>query len=400
MKISSVIKWLRNNINRIFPDRQLYFRTNGDVRFISISKNTQIFVSTLTMCIVIWCSLASYNYIYISEILSDKDSEVDVANRNYNELENQFSQLKEDIQKSAVALEQRQRYIQQIIDEEKIDGPVSPAENITIDDAAVVDSDYDEDDKEARNNYRNKNLDRIYVGLKRIEIQQNNTVNAILNKVDNKLSFLKAALDNAGIAEEKILALAADLPSSAAQGGPFIELENGINDAPINSASFDELYMKRNNLKDLEMAIAYLPIATPPEKYYISSKFGVRRDPITKKWASHKGLDMAGWHKTPIKAGGAGVVTKAGRNGSFGLFVEIDHGNGFRSKYGHLSQVKVERGDRVEADQLIGLMGSTGRSVSTHLHYEIWFNGKPIDPLKVLKAAKDVQKIKQQEYDS
>ncbi|MDG1858342.1 MAG: M23 family metallopeptidase, partial [Emcibacteraceae bacterium] len=70
------------------------------------------------------------------------------------------------------------------------------------------------------------------------------------------------------------------------------------------------------------------------------------------------------------------------------------------TKYGHLSKLEVKRGDKVDASQLIGLMGSTGRSTSSHLHYEIWFNGKPIDPLKVIKAAKDVQKIKEQRYDA
>lgn len=370
--------------------------------FLTISKKIQIMCSAVFLCFLLWFAVTSYNYVYINEILGEKDVEVETANRNYEELENQYSELKNDILKSANALEQRQQYIQQVLDEDETLNV--PAENVAIDesdftgDNSFVD---DENDKEARNLIRDESLDKIYVDLKRIEMNQNTTVKSISGSVDVKIAFLKETLDKAGLSSDEILKLADDLPSlTKAQGGPFIGLENGINDDAIDSGSFDELYIKRSNLEDLEMAIAYLPIITPPEKHYVSSKFGMRRDPITKKWANHKGIDMAGWHKTPVNASGEGVVLRAGRNGSFGLFVEIDHGNGFRSRYGHLSQVKVGSGDKVEANQLIGLMGSTGRSVSTHLHYEIWFNGKPIDPLKVIKAANDVQKIKRQEYDS
>ena len=331
--------------------------------------------------------------------MSEKNDEVDTANRNFEELENQYSQLKNDIQKSAIALEQRQQYIQQVMEEDE--AFIEADEDEAAPDVDFIDDEYaDEEDQEARNNIRDEKLDSIFVDLKRIEIKQNQTVRNISDKFDQQLTVLKNLLEDAGIGEEKMLELAGELPSTKAQGGPFIGLGEGINDAPIDSSLFDELYTKRSNLEDLQMAIAYLPIATPPDKHYVSSKFGMRRDPLTRKWANHKGLDMAGWHKTPIKAGGSGVVVKAGRNGSFGLFVEIDHGNGFRTKYGHLSKVEVKKGENVTENQLIGLMGSTGRSVSTHLHYEIWFNGKPIDPLKVLKAAKDVQKIKQQKFDS
>jgi murein DD-endopeptidase MepM/ murein hydrolase activator NlpD len=399
LKNSNSIKWLNEKADRYFPDRQLYFRTNGDVRFISVSQKVQIFCSVLLFGYFCWITVASYNYIYISEIIGPKDGEVEVTSRNYEELENQFNQLRNDIQKSAAALEQRQQYIQQVLEEEQIE--VEVGEETAFDENEISDDDYDDADQEARNIIREEGLDQIYVDLKRIEMAQNKSISMLSAKVDRKLAFLKETLEKAGIGEVEMLALAGNLPSSSkGQGGPFINLEGGINEDIVDSGSFDDLYIKRADLADLENAIAYLPIATPPDKHYISSKFGMRRDPITRRWASHKGLDMAGWHKTPIGAGGPGVVVRAGRYGTFGLYVEIDHGNGFRSKYGHLSQVSVKKGEKVKEKQIIGLMGSTGRSVSTHLHYEIWFNGKPIDPLKVLRAANDVQKIKQQDYDS
>ena len=398
MKITSFFKNLNEIIDRYFPDRQLYFRANGEVRFVTVTKKIQVLLSTAFVCFVIWCSFITYNYVWLDEILNDKDIEVAEANSNYKKIEAQFSQLQNEIKRSASALEQRQQYIQQVLEE---DGETIPTVDVletdTMDDSDYLDVDDNGNDQEARNNLRDENLETIYIDLKRIENQQNQLVSQLNTKMDQRLALFGEILTEAGITQNKMLKLA-NLTLSAT-GGPFIEATE-VTRAELDSKSFETLYFKRASLDDLATALNYLPIVTPPEKHYVSSRFGTRRDPITKKWATHKGIDMAGWKGTPINSGGAGVVTVAGRNGAFGLFIEINHGNGFKTKYGHLSKLEVKRGDKVDANQLIALMGSTGRSTSSHLHYEIWFNGKPIDPLKVIKAAKDVQKIKEQRYDA
>jgi len=401
LKIINFFKNLDDILDHYFPDRQMYFRTNGDVRFIKVSKNVQIFLCTGLLCFFVWCSFISYNYVYLDEILTEKNDEVEQAKENYLKIEQQYAELQNEIQKSAAALEQRQKYIQQVLEENgEVMSPVLPLnDNDDFTAPEYVDVDENDNDQEARNVIRDEKLEKLYVDLKRVEMQQNQLVKNMNDEVDQKLSFLSDTLTKAGITPEKMMELA-NLPlEPSASGGPFIAVSN-ISEANLDTHAFDSLFYKRAHLENIKTALDHLPIITPPEKHYVSSKFGMRRDPFTRKWATHNGLDMAGWRNTPINSGGAGIVTRAGRNGAFGLFVEIDHGNGFKTKYGHLSKVKVERGEKVEANQLIGLMGSTGRSTSTHLHYEIWFNGKPIDPLKVLKAAKDVQKIKQQKHDA
>lgn len=401
MKIIYFFKNLDDILDHYFPDRQMYFRTNGDVRFIKVSKNVQIFLCTGLLCFFVWCLFISYNYVYLDEILTEKNDEVEQAKENYLKIEQQYAELQNEIQKSAAALEQRQKYIQQVLEENgEVMSPVLPLnDNDDFTAPEYVDVDENDNDQEARNVIRDEKLEKLYVDLKRVEMQQNQLVKNMNDEVDQKLSFLSDTLTKAGITPEKMMELA-NLPlEPSASGGPFIAVSN-ISEANLDTHAFDSLFYKRAHLENIKTALDHLPIISPPEKHYVSSKFGMRRDPFTRKWATHNGLDMAGWRNTPINSGGAGIVTRAGRNGAFGLFVEIDHGNGFKTKYGHLSKVKVERGEKVEANQLIGLMGSTGRSTSTHLHYEIWFNGKPIDPLKVLKAAKDVQKIKQQKHDA
>ena len=398
LKLNNITSWLSPKVDLLFPDRQLYFRTNGEVRFVTISQNKQILSSVILIGIICWFSITTYSHIYINDIINDKNIELSAANSNYEILEKQYNQLKDDIQSSSQALEQRQNYLEQILDVTKV--TIGNIKNIITDDKNSTDNNLsDTSDKRTKNLIRNEKLEKVYSNLKSNEIKQSENIKLIIEDVDSKLAFVKSTLTGAGLIEEELLELAINLPSKT-QGGPLIGFKNRLNDTILDSSEFNELYNKRSLLNDLELAITYLPTTTPPENYYLSSKFGARRDPFTKRWADHKGIDMAGWHKTPIMSGGSGIVVKAEKNGSFGLYVEIDHGNGFISKYGHLSKIKVQKGDKVSDNQIIGLMGSTGRSVSTHLHYEIWFNDKPIDPLKLIKAAKNVQKIKQQKYDS
>ena len=398
MKLNNITSWLSPKVDLLFPDKQLYFRTNGEVRFVTISQNKQILSSVILIGIICWFSITTYSHIYINDIINDKNIELSAVNSNYEILEKQYNQLKDDIQSSSQALEQRQNYLEQILDVTKV--TIGNIKNIITDDKNSTDNNLsDTSDKRTKNLIRNEKLEKVYSNLKSHEIKQSENIKLIIEDVDSKLAFVKSTLTGAGLIEEELLELAINLPSKT-QGGPLIGFTNRLNDTILDSSEFNELYNKRSLLNDLELAITYLPTTTPPENYYLSSKFGARRDPFTKRWADHKGIDMAGWHKTPIMSGGAGVVVKAEKKGSFGLYVEIDHGNGFISKYGHLSKIKVQKGDKVSDNQIIGLMGSTGRSVSTHLHYEIWFNDKPIDPLKLIKAAKNVQKIKQQKYDS
>ena len=123
------------------------------------------------------------------------------------------------------------------------------------------------------------------------------------------------------------------------------------------------------------------PLVSPVEKYYIASGFGRRRDPINKRWASHKGLDLAGPPGQKVRSPAKGRVVYAGNYGHFGRFIEIDHGAGVRTRYGHLRRVLVKRGQRVDFRQDIGILGSSGRSTGPHLHYAVEVNGKARNPL-------------------
>jgi murein DD-endopeptidase MepM/ murein hydrolase activator NlpD len=139
-------------------------------------------------------------------------------------------------------------------------------------------------------------------------------------------------------------------------------------------------------LKDLEQqknVLAHTPTIRPTEGW-ISSSFGYRISPFTKKKEFHKGLDIANHKGTPIVATADGVVAFSGRRGQFGNIVIIDNGYGVTTSFAHLNKALKKRGDRVKRGDVIAQMGSTGRSTGPHLHYEVHLNGVPVNPKKYI----------------
>ena len=118
----------------------------------------------------------------------------------------------------------------------------------------------------------------------------------------------------------------------------------------------------------------------------VTSAFGLRADPFTGAPERHSGVDVAAPAGTAILAPAAGVVRRAGPRGGYGEAVEIDHGNGLTTLYGHASELLVSEGDVVQAGQEIARVGSTGRSTGTHLHFEVRMGGRAVDPVRALKA--------------
>ncbi|MBC3765305.1 M23 family metallopeptidase [Neptunicella marina] len=119
----------------------------------------------------------------------------------------------------------------------------------------------------------------------------------------------------------------------------------------------------------------------PIKSGWLSSFYGIRKDPFNGLPAMHKGLDFAGKEGSDVIATGAGVVTWAGERYGYGNLVEVDHGDGLSTRYGHNKAIKVKVGDVVTKGQVLGLMGKTGRATGAHVHYEVLRNGRQLDPL-------------------
>jgi murein DD-endopeptidase MepM/ murein hydrolase activator NlpD len=136
--------------------------------------------------------------------------------------------------------------------------------------------------------------------------------------------------------------------------------------------------------RDLAATNLGRPVLRPVEGGWVSSGFGRRVDPFTGREALHQGLDFAGLRNSVITASGAGVVTRSGGQRGYGNLIEIDHGDGFASRYGHNASNLVAVGDHVKAGQVIALMGASGRATGNHLHFEILKDGRPVNPARFI----------------
>jgi murein DD-endopeptidase MepM/ murein hydrolase activator NlpD len=175
-------------------------------------------------------------------------------------------------------------------------------------------------------------------------------------------------------------------------GGPLIEADDPRALAAVldvDPAFAERIQRAAADLSDAEAlthAAEWLPLARPTSTSAQTSGFGVRVDPFTHRAAFHPGLDFAGAKMTPVHVTAPGLVTFTGVRNGYGNTVEVDHGGGFKTRYAHLASIGVRPGQRVAAGARLGGMGSTGRSTGTHLHYEVWVNGRVQNPERFVRA--------------
>ncbi len=175
---------------------------------------------------------------------------------------------------------------------------------------------------------------------------------------------------------------------SSAVGGPFIPADG--NDISI----IDEANAVADALKRYQAARGALlaaPIKAPVAGgLNTTSNFGTRTDPFLKRAAFHSGMDFSATSGSPVLAAANGTVVFAGSNGGYGNMIEIDHGNGLKTRYAHLSRILVSKGDTIDGGERIGLVGSTGRSTGPHLHFEVRRDGNAINPASFIAAGREL----------
>jgi murein DD-endopeptidase MepM/ murein hydrolase activator NlpD len=221
-------------------------------------------------------------------------------------------------------------------------------------------------------------LARAEASLDRVEQRQSLALAQLGERYEGKARKLRGVLADLGLRLET--------PPPAASGGPFVPVK-----LPGQGNGFERALMHVNitraQTEQLSRSLVSVPLRKPVMgEIDISSTFGVRVDPFLRVAAMHTGIDFRGDAGDPIYATAAGTVTNAGWSGGYGRMVEIDHGNGLSTRYGHLSQIDVGVGDKVRIGQVVGRMGSTGRSTGPHLHYETRIDGEAVDPQKFLDA--------------
>jgi murein DD-endopeptidase MepM/ murein hydrolase activator NlpD len=234
----------------------------------------------------------------------------------------------------------------------------------------------------ARNGGVSAAMAKLEASLDRVEQRQTATLNSIEEDYALRAQRIRGVLSDLGLGEGRT----PNIDKARGMGGPFVAPH-----APKDAAGFERqayrVSVARIAFHQLARTLNSVPVRKPVVgEIDLVSSFGVRPDPFTGAPAMHTGLDIHGEVGDPVRATADGTVTAAGWSGGYGKSVDIDHGNGLSTRYGHLSSIDVQVGQSIKAGQIVGKVGSTGRSTGSHLHYETRVKGEAVDPQKFLRA--------------
>ncbi|WP_247710046.1 MULTISPECIES: M23 family metallopeptidase [Qipengyuania] len=361
--------WL-DRINSWFPDREFFMRSEGQVRFITISSRVQkAAAASALLVVVVWAvSLAIAGWAQYSasaDRMSLLSREAKVATS-----EERLAAYGDNLEAVSEDLDRRMEFIEGVAEllpeNMKVDTAISDS---TGEAAATVEKVSAAFPQAAE--------------LARIEARQLAIVEGLTRYADWRSARAAEALKKLQLNPDAVIRRS----ESQAMGGPLEGLSTSAN-GEIDPR-FERLGLSMARMSALESALDGVPQLSPAAGG-VTSKFGYRRDPFNRRAAMHNGIDFRGAIGSPIYAAAKGRVSFVGWKGGYGKTVEITHGNGLMTRYAHLSRFDAKVGDRVAAGEKIAGMGSTGRSTGSHLHFEVRINGRPVNPRTFLETAPNV----------
>jgi murein DD-endopeptidase MepM/ murein hydrolase activator NlpD len=222
--------------------------------------------------------------------------------------------------------------------------------------------------------------------LDRVERRQIETVARLHAPAAAAAGRLRVAIAETGLSSDRLIP-PAGAERAVPQGGPFVPVQIGPDSSAFarEFAKVQEAVLATDKLRRI---VPYIPIRKPlPGTPDVTSGFGVRIDPFLGRPAMHTGIDLRDDYGAPVRATAGGRVVTAEWTGGYGRMVEIDHGNGIATRYGHLARISVRDGQSVEAGAVVGRIGSSGRATGPHLHYEVRIDDEAVDPARFLRAA-------------
>ena len=231
--------------------------------------------------------------------------------------------------------------------------------------------------------------------LGKLEKDYETTMTVFLENTETNLKTLEKTISLTGLDPNQLVGRSIrDIPV----GGPYIpEIKENKNifslrTKPKKIQTSNKVNNNIRRLEALQNIMPSIPIIAPLDYYWVSSNFGKRKDPINKRNAIHYGIDLVAQTSTKIMATAAGIVVFSGERAKYGMMVEVDHGYGIKTRYGHLHKISKKKGEVVEFREEIGKLGSSGRATGPHVHYEILYDYKAFNPAKFINAGKSVFK--------
>lgn len=374
------LRRIRRALEELFPERHLYIRSGGEMRGFVLSTGKQIMGAGIIGAAALWMGVCTAAMLVSALSVSATDQELARRNAYWERvtadrqarLNSAMQQLANDgsLNELAASVEKRHAALALFLTDFR--GAPGAAQVLAPAKPRLTGG---------------SPIQRVQYTL----MDQERIISAAEGFALSRAERLRLAFRLAGLNPDSYAGRGGSL------GGPLIETRDPRALAAV--LDVDESFAQRiqrasSNMSDmraLTQASRALPFFRPTSAAAQSSSYGVRLDPFTRRPAFHSGLDFPGASFTPIYATGPGVVSFTGVRSGYGNTVEIDHGNGFKTRYAHLAGFSVRVGQRVTVGQRIASMGSTGRSTGPHLHYEVWVNGRAQNPNRFLKAGEYVQ---------
>ena len=422
---------------RLFPDRQVLIRSNGQVTHLNLS-------STFQMSVVA-ASFMSVAAITLTSLAAKSDDGINMqvdANSSQAELARAVELLKTQLADATSAADKADSRVKSLADQRKDAAPTADgdAQQAAAElDAAKLTERVAQLQSDIKilgaQNAQNRSLyehtaeqlaqatnERMKLTAEKGKLQKSmgelaqakdaaeKTISADRERLKLKVSELEKKLATKPVQRAEVVSkLDAEQPAEAEEEptGKVVQADNGfsiekllaqlgVRQAAVGGPFVAVGSNKGAQLPDEQVVklMKTLPLTAPLDKYNFESPFGVRHDPFNGRAAMHTGVDLSGPYKTPVMSTAPGTVVFAGYSTGYGKLVEIDHGNGIHTKYGHLNRILVNVGQKIGKHNPIGLLGSSGRSTGPHVHYEVVVNGTPQDPEKFLEAGKSPMLIK------
>ncbi len=403
--INDVVGDVRQRILQHFPERQIYLRSGGEVKYYVFSTRIQIAFVSVLAAMSLWCLVTMFNLFWGHNPLRAPAKEVKRIEARYERMladerakqlnaELMLAEQKQSFETMAKSFEAKHQVISKLVKSEPVTTlDIVPTVKYASNRVLMAPTLRDPAPRVARKAIvpeafaeTGLTIDR---SLNHLDQTQNKILVAAETKTLERIERNRAVIRATDMQVDTILK-----QGPFGKGGLYVPLDGSEIALPNGTfgSRIASIQARLAEAEALDSALESLPLGYPVGvETYKTSRYGMRRDPFTNRPTFHEGLDFGGQTLTPIIATADGVISFSGRNGGYGRVVEIDHGHGFVTRYAHLNKTYVKRGQKIKKGDKIGGMGSTGRSTATHLHYEVHFQGRVFDPEKFLKAGLYVQ---------
>lgn len=367
---------LRDRLNALCPEREIFLRSGGEVRFIRISRRAQIVgAGLLSAALIGWGGMTVAMLANNAEVEAQRVA-LAKEGKSVAKAADKVAGYRKSVEALAQDLEARQDFMDDLYrahfgDDGKDAG------------ADLIGSDKDEaaGAKKSPALHAKISIAPEAAPLVRLEQRQRRFAQLLTRAVERRSDKAAAAIRSFGLNPDTLARTAA-----RAQGGPFVPWKG---EKGTMSGELEHLADAMSRMEFLERSLLTIPSGQPTAAPMMTSSYGYRRDPFNGHAAFHAGIDFPGRYGQPINAAAAGRVTYVGHRQGYGKVVEVEHDNGLMTRYAHLSGFVAHSGDRIARGDTIGRMGSTGRSTGTHLHFEVRLNGQAINPRRFLEARTD-----------